>query len=84
MRFWIVAMALMGVALAECGRETTHTDPPPGGWVNGATNAQSFSGQATPQFKFERDSGSVAPQDAVVTDSGGAEDLGGPLSVDGL
>lgn len=84
MRSWVATMALMGVVLAGCGRETTHTDPPPGGWVNGATNAQSFAGQATPQFKFDKDSGPVVPKDAVVTDSGGAEDLGGPLILDGI
>ncbi len=84
MRWGIVAMVVAGMAAAGCGRESTHTDPPPGGWVEGAWNAQSFSGPATPQFNFTKDTGPATQQDAVVPDSAGAEDVGGPLILDGL
>lgn len=84
MRWWIGAMVVTGMAAAGCGRESTHTDPPPGGWINGASNAQSFSGPATPQFNFGKDTGPATQKDAVVLDSGGAEDLGGPLILDGI
>lgn len=84
MRWWILAMVVTGIAAAGCGRESTHTDPPPGGWVNGASNAQSFAGPATPQFNFKKDTGPAAQKDAVATDLAGAEDVGGPLILDGL
>lgn len=84
MRSWIVAMIVTGMAAAGCGRESTHTDPPPGGWVDGASNAQSFSGPATPQFNFGKDRGPPTVRDAAVTDTGGAEDVGGPLILDSL
>ncbi len=84
MRWRIVAVLVTGMAAAGCGRESTHADPPPGGWVEGASNAQSFSGPATPQFNFGKDTGPAAPKDAVVTDLAGAEDLGPPLVVEGL
>lgn len=81
MRWWIVAMVVAGVSAAGCGRESSHGDPPPGGWQNGATNTQSFFGPATTQFMFSKDTGAVSP-DAQTTDLAGAEDVGGPIILD--
>ncbi len=78
---WALAMMAVGILMLGCGRETTHGDPPPGGWENGATNAKSFSGPATPQFVF-KDLAGPGERDAAGADQAGGEDVGGPLTYD--
>lgn len=80
MRHWALAMVVAGMVAAGCGRETTHTVPPSGGWENGAWNSKSFSGATTPQFNFKD---AVSPtRDALVGELAGGEDLGGPITFD--